>query len=217
MDQPGLDARLHRAALRGLARINAVSGTARHLWAALCEPGEEPPRRVLDLGCGGGDVAVGLARRAARGGTPLEVHGCDTSQLALERARELARRRGAAVHFFHADAGEALPGGYDAVYCSLFLHHLEDEAAVRLLAALRRATRRVLVSDLVRSPTGYLLAAIGCKLLTRSPVVHNDGALSVAAAFTLAEARGLAERAGLSGATLTRHWPQRFLLEWRAL
>jgi hypothetical protein len=44
--------------------------------------------------------------------------------------------------------------------------------------------------------------------------VWNDGPISVAAAFSGAEAQTLAERAGLHGAVVTRHWPERFLLSW---
>jgi hypothetical protein len=79
----------------------------------------------------------------------------------------------------------------------------------------RLATRLVLVNDLVRGPAAYALAWLGTRLLTRSPVVHLDGPRSVAAAFTLREARELAERAGLHGARIDRRWPCRYLLAWR--
>jgi hypothetical protein len=42
-----------------------------------------------------------------------------------------------------------------------------------------------------------------------------DGPLSVRAAFTIAEARQLAEEAGLHGAAISWRWPFRFLLQWR--
>jgi hypothetical protein len=46
-------------------------------------------------------------------------------------------------------------------------------------------------------------------------VVHFDGPASVAGAFTQAEARELAERAGLRGAEVAARWPFRWLLTWR--
>ena len=39
--------------------------------------------------------------------------------------------------------------------------------------------------------------------------------LSVEAAFTLAEVQALAAEAGMAGATISRHWPCRYLLAWR--
>ena len=74
---------------------------------------------------------------------------------------------------------------------------------------------RVLINDLIRSRVGYLLAYFGTRLLSRSRLVHVDGPLSVAAALTCSEALRLADRAGLKGASLSRHWPERFLLSWR--
>jgi hypothetical protein len=72
-----------------------------------------------------------------------------------------------------------------------------------------------LINDLERRPLGLWLARYGGRLLSSSPVVHVDGPRSVEGAFTLAEARGLAEQAGLHGATIVRRWPFRYLLAWR--
>ena len=172
-----------------------------------------PPLRMLDVACGGGGLALALARR---GGRRIEVEGCDISPVAVDCARRAAEARGLSARFFTCDAlGEPLPTGYDVVTCSLFLHHLDDEDAVTLLRRMATAARRlVLVDDLNRGRAGYALAWAGCRLLSRSPIVHHDGPVSVAAAFTTGEALDLAARAGLAGATVSRHWPQRFLLAW---
>ena len=227
MDQPGLDPAEHERALAGLRRINAVSRCSASLFAPIRElaaghPGQ--PLRVLDLACGGGDTAIDLALMAARSGLALNVEGCDLNPEAVRIAAANAARRGATVRFFQADAladpwpqgpGAANPDGYDVVLCSLFLHHLDDGDAERLLALMaRRARRLVLVNDLIRSPLGYALAWAGTRLLSRSPVVHTDGPLSVRGAFRLAEVAAMAERAGLAGAELRRCWPERYLLHW---
>jgi len=108
-----------------------------------------------------------------------------------------------------------LPAGFDIITCSLFLHHLDEPDAERLLRKLGTAAGRlVLVNDLARSRRGYLLAWAGTRILSRSPIVHVDGPLSVEGAFTPVEALDLAQRAGLSGATVRRRWPFRYLLRW---
>lgn len=219
MDQPGLDPAEHVRALRGLRRINRLSGSDRLLWGPIHRlAAREPGRswRVLDLATGGGDVLVGLGRRAARGGVALDLHGCDVSDTALERARAGARAAGVAATFFRLDVlRDPWPDGFEVLTCSLFLHHLDSAEAVAMLARMKEKARRlVLVNDLVRSRTGYLMARVGTHLVSRSPVVHTDGPLSVAAAFTPDEALALANAAGMTGATLTRHWPARFLLCW---
>jgi SAM-dependent methyltransferase len=219
MDDPGLDPAEHRRALAGLARLNAWSRSAAILWPAIRCVAESlgRPVRVLDVASGAGDVPIDLGQRAYRAGVPIEFHGCDVSPVAVADATDRARQTRVDVAFFRHDAlRDPLPAGFDVVTCSLFLHHLADEDAVRLLAAMRAAAARlVLVNDLARSRFGFALAWAATRLLTRSRVVRIDGPRSVRAAFTPAEALRLAERAGLTGATVERRWPCRFLLSWR--
>jgi SAM-dependent methyltransferase len=215
MDQPGLPAEQHRQALRGLARINWISGSDRILWPALRQLAQVTarPLRVLDIATGGGDVPIRLQERAKRAGLPIEFAGADISSTAIDHARQ----RGAAVDFFTLDAlHAALPTDYDVIISSLFLHHLEAEEAIDLLRRMGRATRSLLlVNDLLRSQPGYWLAWMGTRVLSMSHVVHVDGPLSVAGAFSLAEARQMAEAAGLQDAAVAWRWPFRFLLKWR--
>jgi SAM-dependent methyltransferase len=220
MDQPGLDRQRHVQALRGLEAINFWSRSASILWpplAALAREHGGRPVRVLDVATGAGDVPLRLWQRARRAGLGLELEGCDVSATAVDHARGRAAKQQEAVRFFVRDAlSEPLPAGYDAVVSSLFLHHLSEEQAADLLRRMAEAAGRlVLVSDLARSRTGWLLAYAGGRLLSRSAIVHTDGPRSVEAAFTPAEALALAERAGLTGARAQRRWPCRFLLSWR--
>jgi len=220
MDQPDLNVDRHIEALRGLARINFVSHSAGILWPGLAKLVRAmAPRapRILDVATGGGDVLIRLWRRARRTGLKLHLEGCDISPVALEHARARATDAGAPIRFFEYDAvtGMALTG-YDAVMCSLFLHHLEESQAIALLRRMAdMAERLVLVNDLERGWIGLMAAHFAAHLLTSSPVVRVDGPRSVEAAFTPAEARALAEAAGLRGARVVRRWPFRWLLTWR--
>ncbi|MGB4707198.1 MAG: methyltransferase domain-containing protein [Fuerstiella sp.] len=219
MDDPDLDPGLHQQALIGLRRVHWVSGTVSTIWKPIHQLAQQTPGtklRVLDVACGGGDLTVALAARAKRSGHSVEISGCDISSTALNFAAAHAAAKRVDVHFFSADVLSApLPQEYDVVCCSLFLHHLDETDAVKLLASMRNAAKRmVLISDLCRSRLGYILAWSGLRLLTRSRICHVDGPLSVRAAFTPSEILDLAARAQLSNSTLTRLWPERFLLKW---
>jgi 2-polyprenyl-3-methyl-5-hydroxy-6-metoxy-1,4-benzoquinol methylase len=222
MDDPGLDAQAHSSALRGLDRINRISRPDRALWpdiAAIERDGgaRDRPLRLLDVACGGGSLPLALQSRARRHGHRIDIEGCDKSPRAVEFAARRARETGRDARFFTCDVlAGPLPDRYDIVTCTLFLHHLGDDDAVTLLGRMAQAaTRLLLVDDLVRGRAGYLLAWLGCRVLSRSNVVHADGPASVRSAFSVREARDLARRSGLLGAVITRHWPERFLLSWR--
>jgi 2-polyprenyl-3-methyl-5-hydroxy-6-metoxy-1,4-benzoquinol methylase len=222
MDQPGLDAKVHGQALRSLAWVNWFSNTSLMIWKQIRklarEPGSPRPIRILDVACGGGDVAQRIAVRAERAGIAADVDGCDINAVAIAHAREAAPRWGTRnVSFFQHDAlRDPFPGGYDVITSSLFLHHLDNAEAEQMLRSMASAASRLVVnSDLRRSRLGYAMASIGARILTRSPIVHIDGPLSVAAAFTVDEMRDIAARAGLADARFIRYFPERYLLVWR--
>jgi 2-polyprenyl-3-methyl-5-hydroxy-6-metoxy-1,4-benzoquinol methylase len=219
MDQPGLDPPEHARALAGLARINAWSGVSGSLWHPIrrvLKRKESRPARILDIGSGGGDIAIKLWRRAQAAALAVEVHGWDKSDYAIKYATARAAQAGAKVLFFQRDVLAADWGDtYDVVVSSLFLHHFDDQATVHLLERMRFAARRlVLVSDLLRCVPGFIVAVAGTQLLSGSPVVRADGPLSVRRAFTRPEIQMLAQRAGLEKAKITCRWPFRFLLSW---
>lgn len=220
MDRPNLSPAQHVKALRGLSRINWFSNSSGILWPDLAELAREvAPRmpRILDLATGGGDVPIRLWRRARQAGLEVHLEGCDISPVGLEHARKRAAAAGAPIRFFEYDARSGpILTGYDAIVCSLFLHHLDEAEAIALLRRMAdMAGRLVLVNDLERRWLGWLAAHLVTRVLTTSHIVHMDGPLSVEGAFTRAEARTLAERAGLSGARIARRWPFRWLLSWR--
>jgi hypothetical protein len=104
----------------------------------------------------------------------------------------------------------------DVALCSLFLHHLDDADAVSLLRHMATAARvGVVISDLIRSRMGLVLAVIGTTVLCSSRVARVDGPMSVRAARTMSEYRVLVDRAGLSAATIRRAWPERAVITWR--
>jgi 2-polyprenyl-3-methyl-5-hydroxy-6-metoxy-1,4-benzoquinol methylase len=174
---------------------------------------------MLDVACGGGDVPIGVAGALQRAKIRVQLTLSDRSDVALEQAQRLAKDRGISAAALPADAVEALPRGeFDVVTNSLFLHHLERGEVVRVLGNMRKAVRSgglVVISDLRRSRAGWLLAWVGCRVLSRSKVVHFDGPVSVRAAWTLEELGAMAREAGMGSARIERAWPWRMLVTWQ--
>lgn len=222
MDDPNLAEKDHHRALHGLRRVNQLSRTASIIANAIiqhCWKEKLAFVRVLDLACGGGDVTMQVERLLQRAGVSAEVHGWDCSQTAIDFARRQCNRGNQQqVRFEVANAlADAPHRSFDVVYCTLFLHHLSDDDANRLLGVMwQMASHLVLIDDLRRSTLGYALAVVGCQLLSRSPIVHVDGPLSVRAAFTESEILELSDRCEMPRPTIQFHWPHRFLLTWTA-
>jgi 2-polyprenyl-3-methyl-5-hydroxy-6-metoxy-1,4-benzoquinol methylase len=218
MDDPALDPAEHRRALNDLARINRWSYSAGVLWPPIrdlaCRLGR--PLRLLDVATGSGDVPLALWQRANRVGLSLEITGLDLSNLAIETARHRAAKAGANLGWAVADVlSDPLPTGFDVVTCSLFLHHLDEPDAIRLLAKMAAAGSWVLVNDLERSQVNYALVWLAVRLFSRSRVVRVDGPLSIRGAFTVSEMQRMAHDAGLLDAEVRSKFPCRLLVTGR--
>lgn len=219
MDDPALDTFSHARALHGLRRINTITNSYRALWNPIRELARKSsrPLRVLDVACGGGDTLLALAKQANREKLRLEFIGLDISPTATSLASERLSSSPLPCWFVIGDAlSQDYPRDCDVIFCSLFLHHLTDARAQTLLQRMSRAAGElVLVSDLLRTKTGYAYAYLGTRLLSRSRIVHVDGPRSVEAAFSQAEIEQLASAAGMKAFSVKRFWPERFLLSWQ--
>lgn len=121
--------------------------------------------RVLDVGCGGGLLAEGMARRGAR------VTGIDLATDALEVARLHALESGVAVEYRPQSVeslAEAAPAAFDLVTCLEMLEHVPDPAAiVGALARLVRPGGHVVCSTINRNARSFALAIVGAEYLMR--------------------------------------------------
>lgn len=101
---------------------------------AFIEAGDAIHGRVLDAGCGTGDLALWLAERGCT------VTGVDFLEQPLDAARGKAAERGLAANFLQMDAraiGE-IPERFDAATdCGLF-HTFDDEGRAAYVAALEK-------------------------------------------------------------------------------
>ncbi len=122
-------------------------------------------RRVLDVGCGGGLLAEGMARRGAR------VTGIDLAPESLKVARLHALEVGIDVEYREI-AAETLAdtdaGGFDLVTCLEMLEHVPDPVAiVAALASLVRPGGDVICSTINRNAKSFALAIVGAEYLLR--------------------------------------------------
>jgi SAM-dependent methyltransferase len=138
-----------RGGVAGRERLRVLSRVMGPMTARLLERvGVAPGDRCLDVGCGGGDVSLALARMVGPDGT---VVGVDIDEVKLKLARQEAAEAGLAnLEYRHAAIDElAADGSYDVAYARFLLSHLPDPAAaLRRLAGAVRPGGVVAVQDI---------------------------------------------------------------------
>lgn len=182
MDDPDCDPRALAATYRRFGLVNRLVSAWGHVYRTRVRPELRAlgrPARVLDLGCGGGDVVARLAGLAARDGLAVEWVGADPDPRALAAARE---RQRPGMRFVSQGSGELLAAGerFDIVLSNHVLHHL-DAAALDAFAADSLALSRgpVLHADIARGRLAYALYAVGIAPLSPGTFLRVDGLRSI--------------------------------------
>jgi 2-polyprenyl-3-methyl-5-hydroxy-6-metoxy-1,4-benzoquinol methylase len=198
MDRPQpLTRELERdlANIRSLNRWFGSYRQVRHFLVRWLQPNDKA--RILDVSTGSGDIPRLIVDFARGGSVSVQIDAIDQQAATIEIARRLSNDY-PEIEFFCANLFAWKPSEpYDIVLCSLTLHHFSEDDAVRVLQKCREFTREhVLVADLRRS----LWLTFGVYLVTATiyheAMTKTDARLSAARAFSFAEVRELARRAG---------------------
>jgi len=170
--------------------------------------------RVLDVGTGAGDIPQVLTHWGYRRGVRLELVAVDKHGGVIQYMRSV-QSPPSLVTLLQAD-GLWLPfraHAFDVVVCSTMLHHLDWHQGITLLQSMAAVARYgVVVNDLVRSRLHYYVARLVLSLVSRNRVTRHDGPLSVLRAYSVAEVREMAHRAGLESARVYTGLGYRFVL-----
>jgi SAM-dependent methyltransferase len=128
-----------RGGVEGRERLRVLSRVMRPTTTSLLDRlGLRDGHVCADVGCGGGDVALEMARRVAPTG---KVLGFDFDQTKLDLARTEAKELGVEnVEFSGVDVCKGIHAPpLDVVYARFLLTHLADPT--RVLSALNRVMR----------------------------------------------------------------------------
>jgi len=183
MDDPDCDPVRLRATLRRFGTVNRLVAGWGTVYRTRIRPFLERldrPARVLDLGCGGGDVLESLARRARRDRMPVQWLGVDPDPRALEVA--LPRAAATDLRFACTDAAGLLATGdtFDLVISNHVLHHLGPDELTVFAGASRRLSRGIVLhGDIRRSRTAYALYSVGVTPFAPGTFLRTDGLRSI--------------------------------------
>ena len=203
--------------LREIRFINRVLGDRLALKKTLLRRIEKSDLQkfsVLDVGAGSGELLQTIALYGRRTNRAAQLCGLDLHEISAKsiyaesvKFAEISAVRGDGLKLPFADRS------FDYAICSLFTHHLTDENVVRLLTEMRRVSNSgVFVIDLHRHRAAYLLYKVFCAAFRISPLVREDGLLSILRSFKPLELHALGESAGLENVRVERYFPFRLVL-----
>lgn len=190
MDDPACDPARLASTYRRFGVVNRLISGWGTVWRRELAPvlaGLGRPARVLDLGCGGGDLVARLAALARRDGLDVDLVGADPDGRAMEVATQ---RTVPGARFVRAGSADLLSAGerFDVVVSNHVLHHLTpDELAVFARESRALASVRVLHGDIARGRLAYGLYAAGITPLAPGTFLRTDGLRSIRRSYRAPE------------------------------
>ncbi len=214
MDEPDCDPRRLHNTYRHFRFVNVISrsGWIYRRWIKPATANRDQTYSLLDVGFGGGDIALQIASRANGDGVKLDVTGIEIDRRAFDYAQAL--KRPGNVTFRIIDIHELAESGarFDFVISNHMLHHLNQEAFSRMLEdAARICNRWVLFIDLRRSDLAYGLFAAAAYPLFHNSYIPHDGLASLRRSYTFDELKSIAP----PGWEVKRLFPFRLVLSHR--
>lgn len=140
--------------------------------------------KIIDLGCGNGEMLRIIAEYGRKNGIPFHLTGIDANENTVNYAKA------SSVDYPEIDFKQSnvLDANFDMEPCdivlaTLFLHHFTEEEIVGLLKKLiSKAKIGILVNDLHRHKMAYFLFKIFCLPISNKMIV-NDGLISILKGF----------------------------------
>ncbi len=166
--------------------------------------------RIVDLGCGNGDMLREVAVFGKKNGFQLELIGIDANQGTIDYAIQLSvdypeikyRKQDVLAKEFETQT-------CDIVLCTLFLHHFEDAVALDLIEFLLKNTKiGIVVNDLHRHRLAYYLFKI-VTLFINNEMVKTDGLISILRGFKRKDLKRLSKKINYKS-TISWRWAFRY-------
>lgn len=187
MDDPDCDPQRLRRTLERFAIVNRLVSGWDRVYRQRIRPHARArggTLRVLDIGCGAGDVLQRVTALARADGIEVEPTGIDPDERSLDVAR---RRPTRGAQYRRAYSADLVAEGrrFDVVVSNHLLHHLDEEQLPALLAdSDALAEGLVLHSDIARSRLAYAGYTVGITPLAPGSFLRTDGLRSIRRSWT---------------------------------
>lgn len=186
--------------------------TIKGLACLLGEVQQSTSLLICEIGCGGGDNLRAIQQYCKKKNINVKLIGIDINPHCIAYAQ--ARKENTGIEFICSDyATVSFAQKPDILFSSLFCHHFtEDELKHQLMWMRNHSTIGFFVNDLHRHSLAYHSIKLLTRIFSKSYLVKNDAALSVARGFTRAEWKVLLKQSLIHHYQLKWMWAFRWLL-----
>ncbi|WP_299115732.1 methyltransferase domain-containing protein [uncultured Winogradskyella sp.] len=216
MDDFSMKGELLRDTLDKLGNINKWLGGNRVTLNGVKKILQGQPKdriyKIVDLGCGHGDILRLIADYGRREDYKFELIGIDANQDAIDYAAELSADY-PELSFENKDifSEEFKELDYDIALATLFLHHFKTEELEVLLKQLSsKAKLGLVINDLHRSEMAYGLFKL-LSLVISNQMIVEDGLTSILRAFKRKDLEHLTQKLNLKSEI---RWKWAFRYQW---
>ena len=170
--------------------------------------------KIIDIGCGGGDMLMRIANWGKRNTIELELVGIDANPHIVAYARENTQGYPEITYqVINIFSDEFKKASFDVVVSTLFTHHFSDNQLVELFKHCREQARvGMVINDIHRHWFAYYSIKWLTQFFSRSAMVKNDAAVSVLRSFKRSELEQIITRSGFRDFSLAWRWAFRWQL-----
>lgn len=183
MDDPDCDLQLLNNTYSQFSNVNRLLGRWPKIyknWLLPVLSRNNDQSKILDIGCGGGDVLRFIKKLTEKDNLKVQYTGIDPDLRAIQFAKNNIEND--SIRFLNISSNELVESGetFDIVTSNHLLHHLTEEALHSVCKdAGKLALRLVLFNDIERSDIGFAAFSVVSPILFRNSFISEDGITSI--------------------------------------
>nr|WP_315202843.1 methyltransferase domain-containing protein [uncultured Flavobacterium sp.] len=218
MDDFDLKGDVLKASLDKIAQINQFLGgnklTLKGVEKLLKKVPNSNLIKIVDVGCGNGDMLRKLADFGFENNLNLELIGIDANDFTVNYAIDLSRKYSNITYRCQDVFDKSFSDiKYDIVLCTLTLHHFKNNEIIKLLTFFNANSKLgFVINDLHRSPIAYHLFQVICFVFRLNEMSRKDGLTSILRGFKKRELIAFSEN--LKFEKYSIHWRWAFRYQW---
>ena len=216
MDDFALEGLQLTNALDKIVQINQFLGgnalTLNGVEKLISEVPNEQIIKIIDLGCGNGDMLRTLADYAQKSERNFHLIGVDANAFTVNYAKECSSSY-PNIEYLSKDIFELnfQNINFDIALCTLTLHHFKENDIVWIIKQLERnAKLGIVVNDLHRSKVAYRLFQLIAMVFNLNEMSKKDGLTSILRGFKKEELLAFSNNLKNSSSSIQWKWAYRY-------